>query len=262
MTEASLLAKKEDAIGWLIFNNPDHKNAVTYEMWAAVPRAVADLVADSTVRVVVVRGGGEQTFVSGADISQFESKRSSPDAVADYNTKLAEATVALARLPKPTIGMIRGYCIGGGLAIASMCDLRIATADARFGIPAAKLGLGYAHDGIKRLVDLVGPSFTKEIFFTGRQFDANEALAMGLINRAVPPADLETYTREYATRIAENAPLTITATKVSVDAAVTEIGGKDLRAVHDAIAACNRSDDYQEGRRAFLEKRRPQFKGR
>jgi enoyl-CoA hydratase/carnithine racemase len=262
MIDASLLAKKEAAIGWLIFNNPEHKNAVTYEMWAALPALADDLATDPAVRVVIVRGGGEQTFVSGADISQFEAKRGSAEAIADYNARLAEATAALARLRKPTIAMIRGFCIGGGLAIASMCDLRIATDDAQFGIPAARLGLGYAYEGIKRLVDLIGPSFTKEIFYTARQFTAAEALTMGLINRAVAPAELETYTREYASRIVGNAPLTVRATKLSVDAAVAESGGKDLREVLDAIAACNRSEDYQEGRRAFLEKRRPQFKGR
>lgn len=262
MTDASLLAKKEDAIGWLVFNNPEHKNAVTYEMWSALPAAAADLAADPAVRVVIVRGGGEQTFVSGADISQFEAKRGSAEAIADYNARLAEATAALARLAKPTIAMIRGFCIGGGLAIASMCDLRIAADDAQFGIPAARLGLGYAYEGIKRLVDLIGPSFTKEIFYTARQFTAAEALTMGLINRVVPPAELETHTREYAARIAGNAPLTVRSTKLSVDAAVAERGARDLREVLDAIAACNKSEDYREGRRAFLEKRRPQFKGR
>jgi enoyl-CoA hydratase len=139
--------------------------------------------------------------------------------------------------------------------------LRIAADDARFGIPAALLGIGYAYEGVKRLVDLVGPSFAKEIFFTARQFDAAEALAMGLVNRVVPAADLETYTHEYASRIAGNAPLTIKSVKLAVDAALLD-PPKDLAAVKAAIDACNRSEDYKEGRRAFLEKRRPRFRGR
>ncbi|MFL6649529.1 MAG: enoyl-CoA hydratase [Sulfurifustaceae bacterium] len=262
MTNASLLAEKDGPIGWMIFHNPDHRNAVTYEMWAAMPGILADFAADPAVRVIVLRGGGGETFVSGADISQFEAKRSTPEAIADYNARLAEATIALSRVQKPTIAMIRGFCIGGGLAIASNCDLRIATDEARFGIPAARLGLGYAYEGIKRLVDLIGPSFTKEIFYTARQFDSKEAAAMGLVNRVVPAAELESYTREYAARIAGNAPLTIKAVKLSAEAAVAEAGGNDLREVRQAIEACNRSADYQEGRRAFIEKRRPQFTGK
>ena len=262
MTDASLSAKKEGPIGWMSFNNPGRRNAVTYEMWAAMPGILADFASDPNIRVVIVRGGGDQTFISGADISQFESKRGTPADMARYNATLAEANAALIGIQKPTMAMIRGHCIGGGLGIALCCDLRIAADDGRFGIPAARLGLGYAHEGVKRLVDLVGPSFAKEIFYTARQFDANEALAMGLVNRVVPAAELETFTREYATRIAGNAPLTIRAAKLAADAAVADTGQRDLDAVHGAVDACNRSGDYQEGRRAFLEKRRPQFKGR
>jgi enoyl-CoA hydratase len=261
MSEASLLAKKEPPIGWMIFNNPDRRNAVTYEMWAAMPGVLADYAADPQVRVVIVRGGGELTFIAGADISEFEAKRGTPEDIARYNAALAEGSAPLIQLPKPTIAMIRGHCIGGGLGIALGCDLRIAADDARFGIPAALLGLGYSYEGVKRLVDLVGPSFAKEIFYTARQFDAAEALAMGLINRALPAVELETYTREYAARIAGNAPLTIKAAKLAVDAAVAETGQTDLREVRAAVEACNHSADYREGRRAVLEKRRPQFKG-
>lgn len=262
MTDASLSAEKEGPIGWLIFNNPGRRNAVTYEMWSAMPGLLGDFAADPNVRVVIVRGGGDQTFISGADISQFEAKRSSAEGMAEYNRALAQANGALIELQKPTIAMIRGHCIGGGLGIAVCCDLRISADDGRFGIPAARLGLGYAYDGVKRLVDLVGPSFAKEIFYTARQFDAGEALTMGLVNRVVPAAELETFTREYATRIAGNAPLTVKAVKLAADAAVADAGQRDLSVVHSAVQACNDSDDYREGRRAFMEKRRPQFRGR
>lgn len=262
MTAPSLLSKKDGPIGWMIFSNPDRRNAVTQEMWAAMPGVLADFATDPAIHVMIVRGAGEQTFISGADISQFEAKRSQPADQEHYNAIFSKANTALAEVGKPTIAMIRGYCIGGGLGIAVGCDLRIATDDARFGIPAALLGVGYAYTGVKRLVDLVGPSFAKEIFYTGRQFDAGEALTMGLVNRVVPPAELETYTREYATRIAGNSPLTIKAAKLCVETALAEGSKKDLQAAHRAVEACNLSEDYKEGRRAFLEKRRPHFKGR
>jgi enoyl-CoA hydratase/carnithine racemase len=262
MTDASLSAEKEGPIGWIIFSNPGRRNAVTYEMWAAMPGILADFAADPNVRIVIVRGGGDQTFISGADISQFETKRGTPEAMAEYNRALAQANNALIQSAKPTIAMIRGHCIGGGVGVAVCCDLRITADDGHFGIPAARLGLGYAYEGVKRLVDLVGPSFAKEIFYTARQFDASEALTMGLVNRVVPAAELETFTREYATRIAGNAPLTIRAVKLAADAAVADADQRDLSAVHGAVQACNDSEDYREGRRAFMEKRRPQFRGR
>jgi enoyl-CoA hydratase len=262
MTAPSLLSKKDGPIGWMIFSNPDRRNAVTQEMWATVPEVLNDFAADPAIQVVVVRGAGEQTFISGADISQFEAKRTAPADQERYNAIFGKANAALAEMAKPTLAMIRGYCIGGGLGIAVGCDLRIATDDARFGIPAALLGVGYAYTGVKRLVDLVGPSFAKEIFYTGRQFDAGEALTMGLVNRVVPAAELETYTRECATRIAGNSPLTIKAAKLCVETALAEGSKKDLQAANRAVEACNLSEDYKEGRRAFLEKRRPQFKGR
>lgn len=261
MTEASLLAKKEPPIGWVIFDNPDRRNAVTYEMWAAMAGVLADFAADPEVRVVVVRGGGERTFVAGADISQFDAKRGTPEDIKRYNTALAEGNAALIQLPKPTIAMIRGHCIGGGLGIALGCDLRIATDDARFGIPAALLGLGYAYEGVKRLVDLVGPSFAKEIFYTARQFDAAEALTMGLVNRVLPRAELDAYCADYTRRISENAPLTIRAVKTAVSENLKPPGERDTALCEAQVAACFASQDYVEGRTAFTEKRKPQFIG-
>src|SRR6266404_2010600 len=188
-----MLSRKDGRIGYLIFNNPERHNAVSLDMWAATSRILADFAKDDEVRVVVITGAGGKAFVSGADISKFESERASLDATKVYNAAVAKANEGIYEFPKPTIAMIRGYCIGGGLGLAVCCDLRICSDNSKFGIPAAKLGLGYSYPGVKRLSDLVGPSFAKEIFFTARQFDAEEARMMGLVNRIVAAAELETY---------------------------------------------------------------------
>src|SRR6202040_1900680 len=181
-----MLSRKEGHVGYVIFNNPERRNAVSLEMWEATVRILDDFGNDNDIRVVVLTGAGDKAFVSGADISKFESERANEEAQARYNEMVAKANDSLYEFPKPTIAMIRGYCIGGGLGLAVCCDLRIASDNSRFAIPAAKLGLGYGFPGIKRLSDLVGPSFTKEIFYTARQFDAAEAQAMGLVNRVLP----------------------------------------------------------------------------
>src|SRR5262247_2059849 len=211
-----MLARREGGVGHLIFNNPERRNAVSLDMWAAATKILENFARDPEVRVVVVSGAGGKAFVSGADISRFGDERSSEEAVAHYNATVDRANTTFYEFPKPTIAMIRGYCLGGGLGLAVCCDLRICSDNARFGIPAAKLGLGYAFPGIKRLSDLVGPSFAKEIFYTARQFDAEEARIMGLVNRVVPEAELEAYVHDYATTIAGNAPLTIDAVKYIV----------------------------------------------
>ena len=142
-----LLAIKEGHIGWIVFNNPDKLNAVSMEMWQSVPLAIDAFVKDEDVRVIILKGAGEKAFVSGADISQFKERRSSPEAIAAYNKNSEDASFAIRNCPKPTIAMIRGYCIGGGTATACNCDIRIATEDSKFGVPAAKLGLGYKYPG-------------------------------------------------------------------------------------------------------------------
>ena len=213
-------------------------------------------------RVAVITGAGEKAFVSGADISQFKERRSSADAIAEYNVTSDRAGEAIRNCPKPTIAMIRGYCIGGGAATATNCDMRIASDDSKFGVPAGKLGLGYRYPGVKRLTDLVGPQFTAEIFFTARQFNAQEALAMGLINRAVPVAELETHVREYAETIARNAPLTLAAIKRALIEYGKDDDQRDLGLCDKMVSDCFASDDYKEGQTAFMEKRKPVFKGR
>jgi enoyl-CoA hydratase/carnithine racemase len=257
-----LIAKVEGGIGWIIFNNPARHNAISLTMAEALGRVVDAFAADPAVRVVIVTGAGERAFVSGADISEFAEKRATAAAIAHYDGTAEETSHRLEVLGKPTIAMIRGYCIGGGLDLALRCDLRIAAEDARFGVPAAKLGLGYSFTEVRRLAALVGPSFAKEIFFTGRQFDAAEALQMGLVNRVVAVAALDRTVRDYAETIIGNAPLTIAATKRCVAEVLNDPEDRDLAGCQAMVDACFASADYVEGRTAFMQKRRPVFQGR
>lgn len=257
-----LVARKDGAIGWIVFNNPQKHNAVSLEMWQALPVVLDEFAKDAQIRVVILKGEGEKAFISGADISQFKEKRGSVEAAQIYNAASDNASRALNEFSKPLIAMIRGYCIGGGLGVATACDLRIASDNSRFGVPAAKLGLGYRYSGIKRLADLVGPSFTAEIFYTGRQFDAQEALQMGLVNRVLPVADLEKYVLDYATTMTNNAPMTIAAVKRSLLELRKDPGERNLELCQKMVEDCFASEDYAEGRTAFMEKRKPVFKGR
>jgi len=256
-----MIARKEGGVGWMIFNNPARHNAVSYDMWVAVPKILDAFTADPEVRCVVLEGAGDKAFVSGADISEFGEKRAG-DGARIYNEATDTATRAINTFTKPTIAKIKGFCIGGGVGIAIATDLRIAARGSRFAVPAARLGLGYRYEGIKTLSDVVGPSFAKEIFFTARHFDAEEALAMGLINRLVEADQLDSYVADYARRIGENAPMTVAAAKMCINATTRDESNRDLDACEKAVAACFASADYIEGRTAFMEKRKPAFKGR
>ena len=251
---------QDPRIAWVVFDHPERRNAVTIDMWNALPGIAAELDADPEVRVVVLRGAGDKAFVAGADISQFEEQRSG-SSTSIYEQANTKAFGAIAGVSKPVIAMIQGFCIGGGVAISLTADLRYASDDSVFGVPAAKLGLGYQMGGLDMLTRLVGPSRALELFFTARRFDASEAYDMGLVNALVPREKLLAQVRETAAMIADNAPLTLKSVKGIVRELGRPAAERDLEAVRASIATCFDSEDYKEGVRAFLEKRKPEFRG-
>jgi len=260
-TAGAIRVRREGAAALVEVANPARRNAMTLAMWTALADAVGDLDADPSVRVVVLAGAGEH-FVSGADISEFAAVRDGADAVAAYDRQVDRATAALAGSATPTLARVRGVCVGGGLALAMACDLRIAAEDARFAIPAARLGIAYPPADVRRLVGLVGPSGARDLLFTARTVGAAEAAAMGLVDRAVPTADLDAAAAEAAARLAAAAPLSIAAGRAAIAAALPGAGEAEARAAAEAAARAAASEDYAEGRRAFAEKREPVFRGR
>jgi enoyl-CoA hydratase/carnithine racemase len=262
LSTEKVLARKEDGIGWLIFNQPEKRNAISIEMWDAIGSALRDFAEDSAVRVVVMSGAGGKAFAAGADISQFEAVRSDAAAQEEYARRTAIGRAAMSALDKPLIAMIQGFCIGGGMAIALRADIRLASSDSQFAIPAAKLGIAYQHDALHRLVALTGPAVAKEIMFTGRRFSAGQALAMRLVNTVVEPGALDLAVRALAAEMVANAPLSIRSSKASIDQIAGASVSSDRAALEALERACFDSADYAEGRRAFMEKRKPVFQGR
>ena len=257
-----MIAEKADGIGWMTFNNPERRNAIGFAMREAILEIIEDFENDDDVRVIVMKGAGDKAFVSGSDISEFAELRSTPEQIKIYDDLSSRVNAAYDTIRKPLIAMIRGFCMGGGLGTASQADLRIATSDSVFGVPAARLGLGYPYRNMKRIVDLIGPSRTKEVFFTANRYSAAQALSMGLINKVVEPDELEDAVAELAATIAENAPLTVKMAKIIIGESVKPESQRDLDACQAAVDMCMNSEDYKEGRTAFMEKRKPEFKGR
>lgn len=255
-----ILVQREGAVGTVVFSNPGKFNALTLDMWRDLPRHIGQLDADPAIGVIVLAGDGTDAFVSGADISQFESERGEREAQQRYAALVDEAYLAPVRASKPVIAKIRGICFGGGLGLAAACDLRICSADSRFRMPAGRLGLGYKPEGVQRFVSLIGVQNTYDIFFTARVFGADDALRMGFVSQVLPPERIDVAVRQLADTIAQNAPLTARAVKLSINAFLGT--GSDAQRAHAAADACNASDDYREGVRAFAEKRPAVFRGR
>ncbi|WP_419898853.1 enoyl-CoA hydratase [Roseomonas sp. USHLN139] len=261
IADPRILTRREAGIGWITINQPEKRNAIALAMWDAIAAAASDFAADPEVRVVILHGAGGKAFASGADISEFDRIRADAAAQEAYGQRSAAARRALEGMGKPLIAMIQGFCIGGGYATALIADIRIASEDSRFGIPAARLGIAYGYESLEKLVALTGPAMAKEIMFSGRQLDAAEALRAGMVNRVVPAAELEPATIELATQIARNAPLSLTASRLAIEQIAGDPAKRDRAAVEQANRACFDSEDYAEGRRAFQEKRPPVFRG-
>ncbi|MFT3801403.1 MAG: enoyl-CoA hydratase [Burkholderiaceae bacterium] len=256
-----LIIQRDGPIGRVIFSNPAKFNAMSRDMWEGVPKALAAFDADPQVRVIVLEGDGDKAFVSGADISQFESQRSDPQAQARYNAAVEAAYLAPIACSKPVVAKIRGICMGGGLGLAAACDLRLCRDDARFRMPAGRLGLGYNVAGVSRFLSVIGLQNTLDIFFSARIFDAADALRMGFASKVAPREQFDAMVDEWCQATADNAPLTLRALKLTVNALVRDPEQRDMDSVAAAIAACFSSQDYREGAAAFMEKRKPRFQG-
>ena len=260
--DGKILQDVTDGVGVVTFNNPGKRNAMSLDMWEGLGHALTDLCDDEDVRVVILVGAGDKAFVSGADISQFEKTRHNAAASEEYSRRSAAQRALLADYPKPTISCIRGFCLGGGMQVAMLTDIRIASQDSQFGIPAAKLGIAYGYDGLRHLVSLVGPSWARLIMYTGMKIDSAEALRIGLVDRVVPNGELWDATIEIARTISGNAPLAIQAAKITIAQVLKDPAARDMDAIKKIGSACMDSEDFREGRQAFMEKRKPKFKGR
>src|SRR5215468_6323358 len=260
--DGKILQSVDDGVGVITFNNPEKRNAMSLEMWEGFGHALIELRDDPQVRVVVLTGAGDKAFVSGADISQFEKTRHNAEASEEYSRRSAAQRALFADYPKPTIACIRGFCLGGGMQVAMAADIRLASDNSQFGIPAAKLGIAYGFDGLRNLVSLVGPSWARLIMYTGMRIDSTEALRIGLVDRVIADAELWDGAMEIARTISTNAPLAIKAAKITIAEVLKDPDQRNMDAIKEIGVACMDSEDFREGRRAFMEKRKPKFTGR
>jgi enoyl-CoA hydratase/carnithine racemase len=252
----------QDAVARVTLSNPDRLNAMTMTMWTQLANAFDTIASDASVRVVVLAGDGDKAFVSGADISEFETQRNSAAQVIAYEVEGDRARDAMLACTRPVIAAIRGVCVGGGLGLAGACDLRYATRSSRFRMPAARLGVGYGLEGTERFVNVLGAARTAELFYTARMFDGVEAERIGFVHKVYAEEEFDAAIEEIVATIADNAPLPILAAKLAIREAQKDVVERDEQAVAKAVKACFDSEDYKEGRRAFMEKRRPTFTGR
>jgi enoyl-CoA hydratase/carnithine racemase len=262
MTEGKLTLEKRGAVGWIVFDSPARRNAINGAMWRGIPDAMQRFDADADVRCIAFRGAGAEAFAAGADISEFEKNRAERSSVAAYDDLLDRVLHSIQDSRKPSVAMIHGFCIGGGVEIALACDLRYCGESAQFGIPAAKLGLAYNEEGHKRLLETVGHARAREIMLLGRRYSAAEALSMGLVNGIYQDGKLEAETARIIDTLCENAPLSIANSKTIIEEYVKSAGAPDPARMKAAMERCAKSADYEEGRKAFMEKRKPQFKAK
>ena len=259
---SDILLQREGPIATVVINRPRVRNAISLAMWSEIARVSTELADDDSVRGVVYRGAGTDAFASGADISEFQENRKDTDTSLRYGAQTEGAFAAISDCPKPTIAMIYGFCMGGAMAVAMACDLRFAATGSRFGIPAARLSIIYGADSVGQLVDLVGPAYAKDILYSARTVEDREALAIGFIQRLLPPAELEPYTYDYLRRVAENAPLSVRGSKATVQFYLAGLDDARRARLGQLSMEAFESQDYKEGTRAFLEKRPPTFQGR
>jgi enoyl-CoA hydratase len=259
---ADILVRHDGPIATVVFNRPQVRNAISLAMWGELARVGDGLSKDDSVRAIVFRGAGTEAFASGADISEFQDQRKDTASALGYNQQTSAAYLGIRRCPKPTVAMIYGFCMGGAMAVAMACDLRFAAEGSKFGIPAARLGIIYGADAVGQLVDLVGPAYAKDILYSARTVSDREALAMGLIQRLLPAAELEGYTYEYLKSVVDNAPLSVRGAKLIVETGLNGMTEDHRQRLRELQFEAFESEDYKEGTRAFLEKRRPRFQGR